>query len=58
MTGFRVALKNIRFKEDASGRVRIYPVLWRKRHCCCKRALCASHDSLRLHSALFGRELH
>lgn len=26
MTGFRVALKNIRFKEDASGRVRIYRV--------------------------------
>lgn len=26
MNGFRVALKNIRFKEDASGRVRIYRV--------------------------------
>ena len=26
MTGFRVAMKNIRFKEDPSGRVRIYRV--------------------------------
>lgn len=26
MTGFRIALKNIRFKEDPTGRVRIYRV--------------------------------
>lgn len=26
MTGFKIALKNIRFKEDPTGRVRIYRV--------------------------------